>query len=243
MNIRFTFMAAGAALALTASTALAQPAVATTISATGGVASGASETGGAFGGSVDIGPTPWISFEGQGTYLDRGDGVDAFSAAASALVNLLRSDRPVVPYGAIGGGIYHASYDLGNPRYLGAAGDEFDAGSTICPAAGSGFGPGPGPGLGLGLGNGTCAADAGGYWGVGDLPNFYARRLGALQFPGNGIWGTRDFTDPALSVGGGVRINVTDHFVLRPDARALILFADGETETLGVFVMNVGYRF
>ncbi len=31
--------------------------------------------------------------------------------------------------------------------------------------------------------------------------------------------------------------------MVRPDARALIVFADGETHTVGVFVVHVGYRF
>lgn len=83
----------------------------------------------------------------------------------------------------------------------------------------------------------------GGYWGVGALPPFYARRLGALDFPRGGRWGARDFTDPALSLGGGLRFNVSERVMVRPDARALVVFSDGDTHTIGVFVVHVGYRF
>ncbi len=81
------------------------------------------------------------------------------------------------------------------------------------------------------------------YWGVGALSTFYARRLGALDLPRGGQWGTRDSTDPALSIGGGLRFNVTDRLMVRPDARALVVFGDGLTHTVGVFIVHVGYRF
>ena len=112
---------------------------------------------------------------------------------------------------------------------------------ALCPAPGTGFGFGHGPGMGAGAG--ACPASATGYWGVGAMPTFYARRLGPMAFPHNGAWETRSFSDPALSVGGGVRIDVTDRLVLRPDLRALVVFRDGQRHTLGVFVVNLGYRF
>jgi hypothetical protein len=182
-----------------------------------------------------------ISVEGQGTYLGRGPGGDAFNAGGSLLVNLLRSSERVLPYAAIGGGVHRVSFDLGNPRFLGPAGAQFGAGSTVCPAAGTGFGVGPGPGLGGRARD--CPGTAAGYWGVGALPNFYARRLGPLAFPRGGAWETRGFTDPALSLGGGVRFNVTERLMLRPDVRALVIFANGETHTLGEFLVNLGYPF
>jgi hypothetical protein len=58
-----------------------------------------------------------------------------------------------------------------------------------------------------------------------------------------GAWGTRAFTDPALNVGGGLRVNVNQRLMLRPDARALVVFADGETHTLFVFVVHVANWF
>ncbi len=40
---------------------------------------------------------------------------------------------------------------------------------------------------------------------------------------------------PAMSFGGGLRFNVNEHLMIRPDIRALPVFAEGETHTLGVF--------
>jgi hypothetical protein len=157
------------------------------------------------------------------------------------LVNLVPATEALVPYAAFGGGVYHVSFDLDTPRFLGPAGTQFAAGTRVCASPGSGHGFGPGPGFGSG--SGTCPALVGGYWGVGALPVFYARRLGALDFPRGGQWGTRDFTDPALTIGGGVRINAGDHLLVRPDARALVAFGGGHAHTTGVFVVQVGYRF
>jgi hypothetical protein len=64
-----------------------------------------------------------------------------------------------------------------------------------------------------------------------------------MAIPAGGTWDTRSFTDPAVSFGGGLRFNVNEHLMLRPDARALVVFAAGETHTLGVFGIQLGYRF
>jgi hypothetical protein len=40
-----------------------------------------------------------------------------------------------------------------------------------------------------------------------------------------------------------VRFNVTERLMLRPDVRALVIFANGETHTLGEFLVNLGYPF
>lgn len=211
------------------------------VSAMAGVAAGSSDTGAALGGSVLFDLTEYFALEGEGAYLGRGDGADAFTVGGRLLVNLRPATARAVPYVAAGGGLYHASFDLANPRFLGPAGTQFAAATTICPAPGSGFGRGPG--AGFGPGTGTCPATAAGYWGVGALPVFYARRLGPLAFPAGAAWETVDFTDPALSIGGGLRFHLTERVMVRPDARALVIFGDGETHTLGVFGVSVGYRF
>jgi hypothetical protein len=64
-----------------------------------------------------------------------------------------------------------------------------------------------------------------------------------MAVPAGGAWGTRRFTDPAVGFGGGLRFSVNQHLMVRPDARALVVFAAGETHTLGVFGIQLGYRF
>jgi hypothetical protein len=228
-----------AALVLSATVAMAQTDSRLAVSGALGTATGSADTGVAAGGALLFDVNDRISLEGQGTYLKRGAGAEAFTVSASVLINLLPASQSIVPYGAVGAGVYHASFDLDQPRFLGPAGTQFGAGDAVCPNLGSGFGPGPG--AGFGSGSATCTASA--YWGVGALPTFYARRLGALPFPVGGTWGSRHFTDPVVNVGGGVRFNVTDRLMVRPDARALIVFAEGKTHTVGVFVVHVGYRF
>jgi hypothetical protein len=232
-----------AAVALLASTALAQSDIAPrmAVSFIGGAGSSSSTTGVALGGSWLFDVNDRASVEAQGTYLDRGAGVDALSVSGSLLVNLLPARERIVPYAAVGGGVYRTSFDLANAALLGAVGAQFGPGSVVCPAPGTGVGFGPGPGFGPGTG--TCPATVTGYWGVGQMPGFYARRLGPLGVPVGRAWETRSFADPALSIGGGLRFNVNEHLMVRPDIRALVVFADGDTHTLGVFGMQLGYRF
>ena len=47
------------------------------------------------------------------------------------------------------------------------------------------------------------------------MPMFYANRVGAMVAPPGGRWGERTFTDPALSFGGGVRLDLTESLYLR----------------------------
>jgi len=236
-----TLSAIVAALLLTTSTAFAQPDSRLAVSGAVGAATDSADTGLAAGAAILFDAHERIALEAQGAFLTRGEGANAFTVGGSVLVNLLPAGRPIVPYLAVGGGLYHVSFDLDRPRFLGPTGPQFAAGSTVCAAPGTGFGPGAGPGFGSG--GGTCTANVAGYWGVGALPQFYARRLGPLSFPRGGDWGTRSFTDPAVNLGGGLRFDVTDRLMIRPDARALVVFGDGKTHTLGVFVVHVGYRF
>jgi hypothetical protein len=76
------------------------------------------------------------------------------------------------------------------------------------------------------------------------VPEMYAERLRSMIWPlPDGGWGRQSFTDPAMTIGGGVRLDLTPHLSLRPDARALFVFGDGRSATLGMFTLNVGYRF
>jgi hypothetical protein len=240
--VRTTIVAAGT-IALVASTALAQSDIAprTAVSFVGGAGSSSSTTGVSLGGSWLFDLNNRASIEAQGTYLDRGAGADALSISGSLLVNLLSARERVVPYAAVGGGLYRSSFDLANPAMLGPVGAQFGPDSVVCPAPGTGIGPGPG--AGFGPGTGTCPGNVAGYWGVGQMPGFYARRLGPMAVPVGGAWGTRRFTDPAVSFGGGLRFNVNERVMVRPDVRALVVFAEGDTHTLGMFGVQIGYRF
>jgi hypothetical protein len=243
MRLIRTTIGAAWVIAVAASTALAQSDIAprTAVSFIGGAGSTSSATGVALGGSWLFDLNDRASLEAQGTYLDRGAGADALNVGGSLLVNLLSAGDRVVPYAALGGGVYRSSFDLANPAMLGPVGAQFAQGSVVCPAPGTGMGPGPG--AGFGPGTGTCPGAVAGYWGVGQMPGFYAHRLGPMSVPAGGAWETRSFTDPAVSVGGGLRFNVNEHVMVRPDVRALVVFADGETHTLGVFGVQLGYRF
>jgi hypothetical protein len=234
---------ATAAIALLASAAFAQSDIAprSAVSFVGGAGSTTETTGVALGGSWLFDLNDRASLEALGTYLDRGAGTDALHVSGSLLVNLLAARERIVPYAAVGGGLYRVSFDLGDPALLGPVGAQFGPGTVVCPAPGTGIGPGPG--AGFGAGTGTCPATMGGYWGVGQMPGFYARRLGPMSVPGAGGWDDRSFVDPALSLGGGVRFNVSEHVMVRPDIRALVIFADGDTDTIGVFGVQLGYRF
>jgi hypothetical protein len=52
------------------------------------------------------------------------------------------------------------------------------------------------------------------------MPMFCANRLGAVVPLADGRSGERTFTDPALTFGGGVRLDVTKSLYVRPDVRA-----------------------
>ena len=211
------------------------------ISLTGGAGSTSAATGVALGGSALLDMTDWTALEVQGAYLDRGAGADAVHAGASLLVNFVPVRARVVPYAAVGAGVYRASFDLADPRFFGPVGTQFPPDARVCPAPGTGIGFGPG--MGFGPGTAECPADAAGYRGVGQMSRFYARRMGPMVVPAAGHWQTRSFTDPAMTFGGGLRFNVNERLMIRPDVRALTVFASGDTHTLLVYNVSIGYRF
>lgn len=237
----FIAVVCGAAFLVSPAHAQPETSLGTAVSFGGGVASTSSATGAVLGGSVLYDVNEWVALEGEGSYLDRGDGADALSASGSLLINVLPSRGRVVPYAAVGGGMYRASFDMGDPRMLGTIGSQYQSGTMFCPAAGNGVGFGPG--AGFGMGTGVCPATAAGYWGVGRMPAFYGNRLGPLVVPGTGIWETRSFVDPAATIGGGARFHVSDRIMIRPDLRARLIFGEGDTHIMTVFAFNVGYRF
>ncbi len=78
---------------------------------------------------------------------------------------------------------------------------------------------------------------------MGLMPMFYAGRVAALTTPTDGRWHMQGFTDPAVSVGGGVRLDLTNHLYVRPDVRAVTVMGGGDTYTVGSATISVGYRF
>ena len=83
----------------------------TTLNVSAGAASASSETGPIVGGAVGWEVTPWFAVEGNGGWLNRGNGADGFAAELKALV-ALTPGRAVVPFVAGGIGLYRASFDL-----------------------------------------------------------------------------------------------------------------------------------
>lgn len=205
-----------------------------------GAATDSNDTGIAVGGAIQFDLHPRLTIEGEGTYFQRGRGSDAVGLAGSLLINLLPASDPIVPYAAVGAGMYHVSFDLDSNRYLGTAGMQFPAGTMLCASPGTGYGFGHGPMFGSGT---AACTNTAGYWGVGAMPAFYGGRMGVLTMPAGGMWGTRSFTDPAITLGGGVRVNLTDRVVLKPDARVWLVMGDGDTQAMGVFTLHVGVRF
>jgi hypothetical protein len=65
----------------------------------------------AFGLSLGWETTPWLGFEGRGTWFPAPDGVSAFAAAFGARV-AFESARPVLPYASAGIGFYRATFDM-----------------------------------------------------------------------------------------------------------------------------------
>jgi hypothetical protein len=212
-----------------------------TVAGIGGLTTGMHGTGPALGGSATFDLNDWFALEGSAAYFNRGSGADAVSAYASLLVNVIPSTRKTVPYFAVGGGVYRASFDLGDMRFLGGMGQQFGPGMQLVPVRGMGgfgmmSGRYDGPAVWEGPWNGTTFATP-------HMPAFYANRMGVMTVPADGRWGMRSFTDPALVIGGGVRLGLTPHLSVRPDVRAITVFGGGHMNTVGAFSLNLGYRF
>ena len=231
-------LATGSAQAQESTTASGGPA---TISGTGGLTTGMHGTGPVLGGAVTYDLNDWFAVEGSGAYFNRGSGADAVSVNASLLVNVLPASRKTVPYFAMGGGVYRASFDLGNGRFFGAMGQQFGPGTQLVPVRGmAGFGMMTGGYTGPALWEGRWDGAA---FTSPHMPAFYANRMGIMTVPADGRWGMRSFTDPALVIGGGVRLGLTPHLSVRPDVRAVTVFGGAHMNTLGAFSLNLGYRF
>lgn len=227
------------------------PARGSSVAITAGLAGGGSlGSGAAVGASVTVDLAEPIALEGTATYFDRGEGAEALAFNVAFVFDLLRGDRRAVPYAVVGGGVYRAWFDLDTRRFLGAMRSQYPPGTLMVPLQGmAGYGiMGPGymgqPGW---MGHVWDPQSQGAWPGptmtLAQMPMFYAARLGPLVVPENGRWGTRAFTDPALTLGGGVRLDLTRHLSVRPDLRAVAVISGGDAEVVTLFSFHVGYRF
>jgi hypothetical protein len=185
--------------------------------------------------------TDRIAVEARSVFLQRGSGTHGLELTGTALMSIAAGKR-AAPYIAIGGGLYRASFALGNDRLFGPMGSQFGSGTRFVPVRGmSGFGMMTG---GMTF-NGNLWTDTwtGPTFTASQMPMFYANRLGQMTIPSNGSWMMRSFTDPVLTVGGGIRINVTNRIYVRPDVRALVVFGGGDRMVLTNMVVGLGYRF
>ena len=232
MKIHIRFVVIAVLIAFVAAPADAQ--VTTSIAIAPGAATGASETGPALAGALSFDLTDRVTVEGTVGMANRGPGAGAWYAVGSLLFQLLPPGRLAVPYVAIGGGLYRAMFDLNHQRFFGGMGSAYAPGTVMTPLT---------TGMhGFGMMGGNSNQTLGTFY-PGQMPAFYAQRMGAMSVPANNAWGMRGFTDPAVSIGGGVTIGLTEHWFLRPDARALVVFGNGDSYTVAIVTVGLGFQW
>jgi hypothetical protein len=174
--------------------------------------------GGALGGSLVVDVAPRLSIEASGAWLGGGMGASDLTGSAALLLNVRRGGK-AVPYLALGGGVYRSDSTGGSMM---GAGMMNSSSSSM-------------------MGERRGAGSMMGGFGQGGMMGFDGGRMGSAG-DGDARWGAS--TDPAVSVGGGLRIDVGSRVFVRPDARALIVLSEGgDSRTVGLFTASVGYRF
>ena len=227
-----------AAAAQPAGSTLPSTAEPTTVSVVTGVSVGSDEVGALAGGTLSAGIKPWLSLEGSAGFADRGPGVSGIYALVSAVFNVLPASSRVVPFASIGGGIYHADFDMGNRDLFAQLGEPFDSMSME-------FGEAYSTWLRMFI-TGATGMTADVFVQMPrprQIPRFYADRMASRMTSNTGPWRRQSFTDPATSLGGGAVIRLSDKVVLRPDARAIVVFNEGDANVVGLFNLGVGFRF
>ncbi len=224
-----------------AQTAPQGPVRPTSVGLLGGFAAGAGDAGGGLGLNLAFEATDRVAVEGRGlSIMQPRSGQMGLEATGTMLFTIARGPK-AAPYAAIGGGVYRASFDLGNQAMFGAMGSQFGPGTMMVPIQDtSGFGMMAG---GAGFSGNVLTGWNGPTFNSSHMSAFYANRLGQMSVPANGQWGMRSFTDPALTLGGGIRLDVTERFYVRPDVRALVVFANGDRLTRATMTVGFGYRF
>ena len=224
-----------------AAPAAVSPASPVSIAASGGLSAASRGNGVAAGMQLTFDLTDRLVLEAEGAHLSRGAGASGMSGTVTFQVNLLPGGGKTVPYVAVGGGLYRASFNLDNERFFGRLSGQYPGGTQMIPIGGmGGFGMMQGPYNGPATWTGPWMGNT---FSPNHMPAFYVDRMGRMTVPGNGHWGMRSFVDPAVSIGAGVRVQLSPRFSVRPDARALVVIANGRSHTLGVMTIGVGYRF
>lgn len=205
------------------------------IIAAGGVSAASGTSGGAFGLTATFSPSDRLALEVAGVFSTAHMTTDTQSVTGSLLFNLLpaRESEHVVPYVAGGLGLYRAAFDLDGMGF-GSFMNQYPGYSGMMSLSSGGFG----------MMQGSTGSYASGnpVYTPANMPRFYADRVGMLT-PANGRFGMQSFTDPAVSFGFGAQIRAGEHFVVRPDARAIMAIANGDRRTVGVVTIGLGYGF
>jgi hypothetical protein len=222
-GLALTVMVSTPAAAQTTPAPLDRPA---SIGLLGGLSAGSGDAGGSVGLNLAFDVTDRIGVETRGIGMRRGRGSMGLEATGTMLFTIARTPK-AAPYAAIGGGVYHAGFNLDSQAMFGALGGQFGPGTMMTSVPGS---------SGFMMGNGTVFNGS-------RMPAFYASRFGQMTVPADGHWGMRSFTDPAVTVGGGIRFDVTERLYVRPDIRALMIFGNGDRLTLSTMTVALGYRF
>lgn len=192
----------------------------------GGVAAGHGQTRANLGGAFTFDVSDRIAVEARGVRITRAAGESGFQITGTLLMTLARTSRADV-YVAAGGGLSHVSFDMGDARLFGPMNGQYAVGMSFAAMPGrSGF---------VMMNGATYAASA--------MPQFYANRLGTMTVAPGGQWGSRSFTDPAMVVGGGVKINLTPRLYVTPDVRGVVAFSGGHHATLVTMNVGFGVRF
>jgi hypothetical protein len=189
---------------------------------TGGFAAGHGQTRANVGGTFTFDVSDRIAVEARGLRIASDEGQSGYQVTGTLLLTLARTSRAEA-YVAAGGGIVRASFDMDDEHMFGAMNGQYTVGMS--------FATMPGTSTFVMMNGSTYAASR--------MPMFYANRLGTMTVMPNGQWGMRAFTDPAMVLGGGLKLNVTERFYVTPDVRGVIVFSGGHHSTS--LAMNVGF--
>lgn len=192
---------------------------------TGGLAAGHGPSHANVGGTFTFDVSDRIAVEARGLRVT-GEGENGFQLTGVVLMTLARTSRAEA-YVAAGGGISRASFDMGDEHMFGAMNGLYNVGMSFSAM----------PGMsGFVMTNGSTYT-------ASRMPAFYANRLGTMTVAANGQWGMRSFTDPAMALGGGLKLNLTTRVYVAPDVRGLVVFSGHQHSTSVTMNVGFGVRF